>query len=78
MGAAQHKWNLDDATGMRAEGLDALPNALEADYWLRKAAAVEQGGDLEVGTDLMLVGYDVVFYIFKCIGGTNVALIFMK
>ncbi len=44
MAAAQHKWQADDAAGMRAEGLDELPNALEAEYWLRRATVDEQAG----------------------------------
>lgn len=44
----QHrKWQAESA-GMRAEDLDALPNALDAEYWLRKAAAEEQAGRPEV------------------------------
>ena len=46
----QRRWATEDAGGgLRAEGLDALPNALEAEYWLRKAAAEEAAGRPEVG-----------------------------
>ncbi|GAB4820054.1 hypothetical protein N2152v2_007100 [Parachlorella kessleri] len=47
-----------DASGLRAEGLDALPNALEADYWLRKAAAEENGGDLEAAYQVLKQALD--------------------
>lgn len=48
-GAAQRFWKTEEHDiGLRVEGLEALPNALDAAYWLRKAAVEEKAGNIEV------------------------------
>eukprot|EP00887_Chlorella_sp_A99_P007262 scaffold2.g7262.t1 len=42
----QHAGRLDDSDALRVGGLDALPNALEAEFWLHKAAAEREAGNV--------------------------------
>ena len=46
-------WQLEGTGGLRAGGLDQLPNALDAEYWLRRVAAAEAAGDVDGAIDLL-------------------------
>ena len=49
----QRAWRFEEPGGLRVGGLDKLPNAREAEFWLRRAAAEQDAGRPERAVEVL-------------------------